>query len=492
MFELFPDEEEIADKISDTLTYCTAAAKFEPTPNEKERVIAALGDGEKGKAAISDDDLYFVRSVLVSTAENKNDDVFSREDTWAARNTPSHKPTNIEHDENLLTGHIVDNWAIRSDGTMIAEGTAVEDLPDIFHIITSSVIYKQWQDDKLTERTAELIESIEAGEMFVSMECIFSKFDYGFKTVTGMQIEPRTKANAHLTKALRCYGGSGEVDGRKIYRVLRDFTFTAFGFVKKPANPKSIIFNDISEISLSSENIVDNGECQLEENDEKIDKNEKECIILGRDREDDDSTNHLNIPETDMSEDRIKELETQLAEANDKLAKIDVEKLQADKEELVAELTGAKEGLNEAKANIETLTTSNAELQTSLNEAKANADKAAEELNAMKEVALKASRVTMLVENGFDKETAEAKVELFANFNDEQFADLVQMIAKPEQIATSEALDYVVKAEDEEEQTAEAAEDALDEETEEDVNLNVASETEDDTTPEALAELINA
>jgi hypothetical protein len=45
----------------------------------------------------NDDDLYRVYSILVTSSWNKNDDIFSPEEVWAARDTPVFKPTNLEH-----------------------------------------------------------------------------------------------------------------------------------------------------------------------------------------------------------------------------------------------------------------------------------------------------------------------------------------------------------------------------------------------------------
>ena len=43
---------------------------------------------------------------------------------------------------------------------------------------------------------------------------------------THCKIVPRSEQTSFLTKYLRSYGGSGEYDGARIYRVLRDFTFS--------------------------------------------------------------------------------------------------------------------------------------------------------------------------------------------------------------------------------------------------------------------------
>jgi hypothetical protein len=61
-------------------------------------------------AAVNDPDLYNVFSILVSTSWNRNDDIFDKEEVWAARQTPVFKPTNLEHDEKQMVGNIVSCW----------------------------------------------------------------------------------------------------------------------------------------------------------------------------------------------------------------------------------------------------------------------------------------------------------------------------------------------------------------------------------------------
>ena len=77
------------------------------------------------------------------------------------------------------------------------------------------------------------------------MECFFKGFDYGLldKSTGTYKTLARNENTAYLTKYLRAYGGLGEHDNYKIGRVLRNITFSGKGYVEKPANPESIIFN---------------------------------------------------------------------------------------------------------------------------------------------------------------------------------------------------------------------------------------------------------
>jgi hypothetical protein len=208
----------------------------------------------KALASYNDNDLYYVQSILVTSSWNKNDDIFDKEEVWAAKNTPEDKPTNLEHDENTIIGHIVSNWTITDDGILIDPNTPSENLPEKFHIVTGSVIYKAYVNPELKDRTAKLIAEIENGTKYVSMECMFKGFDYGLiNEQTGeYKILSRSDETAFLTKHLRAYGGSGKYENHKIGRVLRQITFSGKGYVDKPANPDSIIFNKDNFTSFSN------------------------------------------------------------------------------------------------------------------------------------------------------------------------------------------------------------------------------------------------
>ena len=124
----------------------------------------------KSLASLNDSDLYYVQSILVTSNWNKNDDIFDKNEVWAAKNTPEDKPTNLNHDEKTIVGHITSNWPITDDGVLINENTPIEDLPDKFHILTGSVVYKGFSAQDLVDRTNQLIAEIESGEKYVSIQ----------------------------------------------------------------------------------------------------------------------------------------------------------------------------------------------------------------------------------------------------------------------------------------------------------------------------------
>ena len=238
----------IADaiKASASISYASALEPCDKTI--KSKTFKAL-------ASMQDSDLYYTQSILVSSSWNKNDDIFDKDEVWAARHSPEHKPTNLEHDEGIIIGHIVSNYPITEDGILIDENTPVENLPEKYHILTGAVIYKSYTKPELRERTEKLVSEIENGTKYVSMECFFKGFDYGLinKQTNEFKVLARDNNTAYLTKYLRAYGGFGEHENYRIGRVLRNITFSGKGYVDKPANPDSIIFSKDKFKFLSSE-----------------------------------------------------------------------------------------------------------------------------------------------------------------------------------------------------------------------------------------------
>ena len=66
--------------------------------------IDSVSKKMKAFGSVQDADMYYVQSILVSSNWNRNDDVFDPQEVWKAKETPEHKPTNVNHDENLIVG----------------------------------------------------------------------------------------------------------------------------------------------------------------------------------------------------------------------------------------------------------------------------------------------------------------------------------------------------------------------------------------------------
>ena len=358
----------------------------------------------KTQAAIDDMDLYPVRSILVSSNWNANDDVFAAEDLWEARQTPTHKPTNLEHDDDQLVGHITATCVIDDKGDAIAEKP--EEFPQLIHLVDDSVIYRNRSNPEVSKLIEELIAEIEDGTKYVSMECLFYAYDYAVmnpdKTYSVIK---RDETTATLSQHLRAYGGTGYHDGLPIGRLVRGMIFSGKGFVDSPANKNSVILTvddnkDDAELTTISSEVVDAS---------------------------DNETENL------MSEAKIKELEDALAQANDKLAKVDIAKFEAKASELADTAAKLTEERDAATAELAELTKANTQLSADIEAAKAataevEAAKAELELKieAAEKQALLASRVSSLVDGGLDKAVAEEKVALFEYLTDAQFEDIAK------------------------------------------------------------------
>ena len=147
-----------AVKATASVAYCTqASVTTEKVASDiVEKIVAANANPQQV-------DLYYIKSVLVSTGWNKNDDVFNPEVTFAARNTPEDKQFNFMHNENDIIGHITGSYVVDQAGNKIDSTEA----PEQFDIITEAVLYNSWSDPDNRERMSKIIAEIEQGKWFV-------------------------------------------------------------------------------------------------------------------------------------------------------------------------------------------------------------------------------------------------------------------------------------------------------------------------------------
>jgi hypothetical protein len=454
----------------------------------------------KALAGINDNDLYYTQSILVTTSWNKNDDIFDKYEVWSAKSTPTHKPTNLEHNEQIIVGHITSNYPVTEDGVMIDENTPQDNLPDKFHILTGSVIYTGYTDPELKERANLLISEIENGSKYVSMECFFKGFDYGLidKNTGSYQVLPRNEETAFLTKHLRAYGGLGEHQNYKVGRVLRNITFTGKGFVNKPANPESIIF---TKDSLQFDKEIAKTEIEKEKK-----YNFSEIGVF---------SNQANLKENDMNleqdiidlKEKIEAMSTcseKLEQANQTIASLQ-ETIKASEAEAKSKDAMTEEYMNKMKMTEEdkkkmraefdeTLTQKASEYDDQIKTLSLEIDNLKTELAASTEIIAayknkeeemmkkekRMKRMAALMDNGLDQETANSTVDKFENLDDESFdsvAALLAVVKTKTVVATEETSEK-----EEKETKAEDVSEVLDNvETEKELDLSVGSENETET-----------
>lgn len=229
-------------------TTLTAKAELLKPNTDEFRAVASSLQDRYGFELKPQMDLLYVRSCLVSAGVgvgvNDNDDIFTREEAWAARHTPVLKPFNWQHQDKDIVGvmYTVQARSIEGDILDITDET----VPDCdFDLYVEAAIFRLIHED----RAAEIEARANGGSLYVSMEAWFDDYSYGFfDKDTGLQkTVSRTQDTTFLDKHLRAGGGVGVYrdpesnQDVRIGRVLRSITFGGCGFVDRPANKRSVI-----------------------------------------------------------------------------------------------------------------------------------------------------------------------------------------------------------------------------------------------------------
>lgn len=408
-----------------SLAYVTCLEPVDPATSLAKKLVKALASEEH-----PENTLFPMRDVLVTTGWNLNTDVFDRGEIWAARYTPENHPLNFEHDEKRIIGHITTSQAVDADFNLLGDDLSVDELPEKFHIVNGSVIYRTWGDKEQETLIENTIAEIQKGEWYVSMECIFRGFDYAVVRPDGTKaIIPRNEDSAFLTKYLRHYGGAGVykdvASGAefKLGRVLRNITFNGKGLVRKPANPESVILNHVSAFVSS---FADLG-----------------YIKAGAEVTSTETPERNNMSDSNND---IKKLEDRVAELVKQNEALATQLKQKDGEAAKAEIDGLKAELKTRDQKIETLETSMSELNKTVVDLTKRADDAEaakkvadEELGRLKAEKVEKTRLDLLTGKGASAEKAAELVKKFARFTDEEFNDIVETLSaawkkKPEDV----------------------------------------------------------
>ena len=394
--------QEILDGVSDAVQADTSIAFCsQAVVSVESDKISDLINKIKASSNPNQIDLYYIKSVLVSTGWNKNDDVFDPNQTWAARTTPEDKQFNFMHNENDIIGHITGSYVVDRDGNKLSDD--LSEAPAEFDIITEAVLYNSWTNPDNRERMQKIISEIEEGKWFVSMECLFAGFDYSVIDSRGVsRTVARNEQSAFLTKHLRAYGGTGEYEGYKIGRSLRDISFSGKGLVSKPANPRSVILDSSKAFSVSV--------------------NDTQTYIVSNVKGD----YHM----------ADKELEKQLADLQGELAssKEETATVKAEIETVNKEFTDKVSTLEASLAEKDSAIQAFEQRVAGLEEALASKDKELaemhEEMKDMKKKEKMRMRKASLLEAGFEDAEAEQSVELYDALTDDAFEAVVAAMKK--------------------------------------------------------------
>lgn len=334
-------------------------------------------------------DLFYFEDILVSSGWNGNDDIFGVGELWKAKSTPLLKKIDYMHDETDIIGVMCKVRAKSFDGTDISFESTADMLPKDLDLHVGGYLYKMWKDEKLQARMDDILANI--NDWCVSMECTFPNFDYGVITPNNEHfIIPRNDQTSFLTKHLRIYGGSGQYEGYKIGRYLRDFIFTGKGLVKNPANKRSVITNTEFLGAAASLSIFPSTEKKMEYTKEDVEKLIKQ----------------------------VADLEASVAALTTSL---ETEKAGTSK------LTATLAGLTEANEAFKVKVT---KLESELTTASASLTKANDELAIFAQEKVKASRLELFNDVDVDSAKAQELVNKFISLSDELFNDIVASMPK--------------------------------------------------------------
>lgn len=268
-------------------TFAVARASiFIPT----HQAVAQFNDvmEQSGKGVLSQKDLMYIKSVLVTAGMNGNDDTFFVDELWKARKTPILKPLDWKHRDSEIIGvmYSAESYDLVS-GALICTGAESCDQP--FEIVTEGVVYKLMFPDRATS----IKDASAKGELFVSMECWFDDYNYVlFKDGEIKRIVARSSDTVFMDSCLRAYGGRGifsDPESGEEYRIgrgLLGLTFGGCGFVPIPANTRSVIISVDDDKGNNA--VTEKGDCTDVLSDDEMVQivniiNKQESVIFASD-----------------------------------------------------------------------------------------------------------------------------------------------------------------------------------------------------------------
>lgn len=411
-------KKEIEDGISELIaanasfSYLTKASIKEggPKPLDDTNTFPAIQNLVKA-ANQNQIDLYYLNDIMVSCNWNDNDDVFIKDEVWPARATCVDKPFNFEHSPREIIGHTTEQFAVSTDGNIIPDNTALDDVPDDFEVLNNTVIYRFYQDSEYKEKIDKIIEEISSGDKWaVSMEALFSDYDYAIQDGNDVVIIARKSDTAFLSKFLKAYKGEGSYKGKKIGRVLKNITFCGKGLTDNPANRRSLIkgtqhfiVNSEKKYSSFSKLVYNN----LNEGDNEMNEVELKAKITEL-----EATLAKNKVENESVLNLKAQVESSLTKANENLTS------------LAAKLTESEKSLSEVKASLETKVKAFDELNEKYT-------KASEELSKIEAENRKNARISTMVDVlKMEKGFATDLYETLAKLTDESFNSYIEKSKK--------------------------------------------------------------
>ena len=187
---------------------------------------------------------------------NKNGDGIASSAAMSIKDLFIHKPCNIEHQKEKIVGHIVSaGFSQFGEGEDFIEVAADE--TGLFNISLGAVVYKTVVPefaDMMLDASDPDSESYQ--EISASWEIGFNEYAIAIgPNVASAEIITDPEEVEALSSNLKSFGGSGELDGRPINRlIVGDIYPLGIGFTNNPAaNVKGVMVKKINE----RENLLD-------------------------------------------------------------------------------------------------------------------------------------------------------------------------------------------------------------------------------------------
>ena len=293
-------------------------------------------------------DLLHVEAVLVSEGINDNDDAFTRAELKRAISSPLLKPMNWQHKDDQILGVMYAVEARDMDGNVL---TAEEIGDQPVELVIQGAVWHQLPHIQTTAE--QIVKRIEAGNLFVSMECWFDNYEYGLYTQAGelFDIIPRNSETAFLEAHLRANGGTGRFNNMRIGRALSGINFGGVAFVDRPANKRSYILN---HFAFDPHAVLE----EVEASSDGLDQDQvvTQTTLFSNDQPTEVNMNDLNRAAASADEvaDKVEQvLDARERKAEAARAQADLQQTKAANAELESELAKAKETLDALQSAID-------------------------------------------------------------------------------------------------------------------------------------------
>ena len=381
-------------------------------------------------------------NACVVNRVNKNGDVIDTETAARIYENFINKPINIEHNRDKVVGVILTAGfsEFGTDAPLTKE--KVSEIPAPFNITLGGVFWKVVNNDladlieEASDPTSENYMSVSA-----SWELGFSDFNIVLlkeddKNIENGEIIAEEEKVEQLSKFLKAFGGSGEVDEKtQAYRqVIGEVVPLGIGLTETPAADVKGVVTEVT-MEAEAENEEKKGEKTFVKNEQDINnisQQSKNNVILKE-------SNHMKINSVnDITNDLLKTVEaTVVSDFIEEELKTASEKFASEKGQLEAEL-------KESQDQREEMTKSHEELQKKFEEVeKALAD--LEEEKKQREAEAKFNeRMALLDEeyelNDEDREVLASDIKEMNNEDFESYQKKINILLKDKSKAIIEAL----------------------------------------------------